>query len=278
LLSAFVILRAIAQTVDHNSKEYSFFRSRFERINRDNEKELDETFGAVSDAVKKIQSSAPNVTLGGMLALVIFEGGARLGFFNTKDDENSFNPAKRIPNVPKLDASLPFSQQPLARYSYQFGIVPIHTSIFRPCVAGTQPARKLFDKIAQQQGFAPTADQLASVKKEFDEVCKKARSPVADEPRTVDFYILNAHAKFDVPVNRVGGDSTHISNFPLYSPRVTTPFFFAAIAAHAKQTTSDKDAICLWGGGDKNYCNEVRQTQILAPWKKFAAPLPASNP
>jgi hypothetical protein len=269
LLIGFSVPPGEAQAV-HNSKEYSFFRVRFEQVNADKEKDLNETFDAVSEAVKDIQRSAPNVTLGGMLALVIFEGGARLGFFNTKDAENSFNPAKRIPNVPKLDSGVPFSQQPLARYSYQFGIVPIHTSIFRPCLAGTQHARKLFDTIAQQQGFAPTTNQLASVRKEFDQVCQKAHKPIADGPRAVDFYILNAHTRFAVPVNRVGGDVGHISDFPLYAPRVTTPFFFAAILAHANQNTDDRAAICLWGGGDKNYCNAARQNQILAPWSRYA--------
>jgi hypothetical protein len=264
----------LAQEIDRNSKEYSFFRSRFERINGNRGKDLNETFKAVSDGIKQIQLSAPRVTLGGMLSLVLFESGGRLAFFNTKDSENSFNPVLPIPNVPKLESGMPFSQQPLARYSYQFGIVPIHTSIFRPCLAGTQRARKLFDSLAKQQGFQPSVDQLASVKEEFNQVCTKARRPVADEARAVDYYILNAHSKFGVPINRAGGDVTHLGQFPLYWPRVTTAFFFAAILARANQTTDDRSAICIWGGGDKSYCNEAKQSQILAPWKKFAG----SNP
>lgn len=64
LLSALSVPQAGAQGVDHKSKEYSFFRSRFERVNGGaKEKELNETFDAIFDAVKEIQRSSPNVTL-----------------------------------------------------------------------------------------------------------------------------------------------------------------------------------------------------------------------
>src|SRR5580704_16233122 len=123
--------RVVAQTVERNSKEYCFLRRAFERtngiknheLNADQQKELDETFDAVSDTTKEIQRLAPGVTLGGMLSIVIFESGVRPRFFNTRDKENSFSPDRKN-NLPKLDATKePFWQQPLARYSYQFGII-----------------------------------------------------------------------------------------------------------------------------------------------------------
>ena len=181
---------------------HCFLRKAFERtngiktqlLNAAQQKELDETFSAISDTVKEIQRSAPNVTLGGMLAIVRFESGVRPGFFNTRDKENSYSPDRKN-KLPKLDPTKkPYWQQPLARYSYQFGIIPIHTSIFRPCLAATRAARLRFDNLAKQQGFAPTADQLASIRPDFEEVCQKAQSPVPDEPRAVNYFMLNAHS------------------------------------------------------------------------------------
>ena len=138
-----------AEAVERDSREYAFVRANFERVNGgDKQEELNEAFDAISEAVKGIQRFAPQVSLGGMLALVMYESEMRLGFFNTRDKENAFNPSKRIPYVPKLDPHVPFWQQPLGRYSYQLGMVPIHTSNFRPCVAGTQDARRRFDRMA----------------------------------------------------------------------------------------------------------------------------------
>jgi hypothetical protein len=278
--------RVVAQTVDRNSKEYCFLRESFrhtnvgkhKELNGDQQKELDETFDAISDTVKQIQRSAPNVTLGGMLAIVKFESGVRPGFFNTKDEENSFSPDRKN-KLPKLDANKkPYWQQPLARYSYQFGIIPIHTSIFRPCLGATQAARLRFDTLAKQQGFAPTTDQWASIRPDFDEVCQKAQRPVRDEPRAVDYVILNSHSKFGVPKDSVGGDTIdHINAFPLYWPRVTTPFFFLAILMQKDKVTDDNSALCIWGGGDQSYCKETKQSQIFGPWNSFSCPVRAAR-
>lgn len=277
--------RVVGQTVERNSKEYCFLRRTFERtngiknheLNADQQKELDDTFDAVSDTTKEIQRLAPGVTLGGMLSIVVFESGVRPAFFNTKDNENSFNPEKKN-KLPKLNANEPFWQQPLARYSYQLGIIPIHTSIFRPCVRGTQAARLRFDNLAKEQGFAPAADQLVSIRQEFEEVCQKAQSPVPDEPRAVDYVILNAHSKFGVPKNSSGGDVVHLSSFPLYWPRVTTPFFFLSILTQKDKVTDDESALCVWGGGDHSYCQDTKQKNIFRPWKSFSCPVRAPKP
>jgi hypothetical protein len=274
--------RVVGQTVERNSKEYCFLLRAFERtngiknheLNADQQKELDDAFDAVSDTTKEIQRLAPGVTLGGMLSIVVFESGVRPAFFNTIDNENSFNPDRKN-KLPKLDANEPFWQQPLARYSYQVGIIPIHTSIFRPCVRGTQAARLRFDNLAKEQGFAPAADQLASIRQEFEEVCHKAQSPVPDEPRAVDYVILNAHSKFGVPKNSSGGDVVHLSSFPLYWPRVTTPFFFLSILTQKDKVTDDESALCVWGGGDHSYCQETKQKKIFGPWKSFSCPVRA---
>jgi hypothetical protein len=269
LLTAF----ARGQGPDRRSPEYDFFRARFEQVNgKDKENELNETFDTISSAVKELQESGRHVTLGGMLALVIFESGARVGFFNTRDAENSFNPKKSIPNVPKLDpAIVPFWQQALARYSYQLGILPVHTGNFRPCVAGTQQARNDFDKVARDGGFAPTADQLLAIQTEFDTVCRKALKPVKDRPKAIDYYVINVHKSFGVPTNSVGKDVEHSSRYPLYSPRVTVSFFFAGIRAAKPPLTDDRAGICAWGGGDKSYCNPATQDKVLKRWTDFSS-------
>jgi hypothetical protein len=142
---------------------HCFLRKAFKRtngiktqlLNAAQQKELDETFSAISDTVKEIQRSAPNVTLGGMLAIVRFESGVRPGFFNTRDKENSFS-SDRKNKLPKLDPTKkPYWQQPLARYSYRFGIIPIHTSIFRPCLAATRAARLRFPHLCAWRSTMP---------------------------------------------------------------------------------------------------------------------------
>jgi hypothetical protein len=266
--SVLVAGATLVEAAERDSREYAFFRAQFERVNgSERQKELNETFDAIAEAVTDIQRRAPQVSLGGMIALIMHESGLRLGFFNTKDKENSFSPDKKLPHVPKLDRKVkPFGRQPLARYSYQFGVVPVHTSNFRPCITPTQDRRKRFDKLAYDDGFAPTAAQLASIRQEFEQVCKKARSPVTDQPRAVDYYILTAHSQFGVPMDRAGGDLHRLGDYPLYWVRATTRFFFDGIRAEAQQTTNDRDAICIWGGGDPSFCDTKKQNQILQSW------------
>lgn len=241
-------------------REYAFFRAAFERRNGTvHQNDLDRTFKEVVIAVERLQRCAPKITLGGMLSLVIFESGARLAFYNTKDQENSFRK--------RLRADLPFWQQPFARYSYQFGIVPVHTSILRPCMPGTQPLRKAFDEAALRAGFTPSEKDLESVRPEFDEVCGKViQSRVPDKPRAVDYYILNSHRDFDVPKNSSGSDLKNLGRFPFFTPAVTTPLFFHEMETDCRTIQDDGAAICAWGGGDKSYCTKERQDAILASW------------
>jgi hypothetical protein len=109
---------------------HCFLRKAFERtngiktqlLNAAQQKELDETFSAISDTVKEIQRSAPNVSLGGMLAIVTFESGVRPGFFNTRDKENSFSPDRKN-KLPKLDPTKkPYWRSPLHDRAISLGL------------------------------------------------------------------------------------------------------------------------------------------------------------
>jgi hypothetical protein len=248
--------------------ERAFFQASFERANGKTDREaMDAAFSAVVATVENIQRRAPNVTLGGMLSLIVFESGAKRDFYNTRDAENSFKK--------RLDKWRPFAEQPFARYSYQFGLVPVHTSLLRPCMPGTQATRAAFDRAADAAGFKPDATQLAALRAEFDEVCSKVlRGAVKDAPRAADYYVLNSHRTFGVPTNGAGSDrqNSHAKDFALYSPRVTTPLFFFTIAAEAgKRVLDDRSAICVWGGGDKTYCDLALQDRILAAWTRYSS-------
>lgn len=268
---------AVPAQNQRNSVEYAFFQTYFQRANQradgvHREKELNEAFQAISDNVAEIQRFAPNVTLGAMLSLIVYESGDKLAFYNTRDSENSFDPGKKLPGVPKLAPGRPFWRQPLARYSYQLGLVPIHMSNFRPCIAGTQSARKSFDTLAQAQGIAPTTRQLASVQQDFAEVCQKALKPVEDHVQSVDYFILAAHTVFNVPKDNSGSDLDELESYPLYFVRITTPLFFIEIlnGAKAGRITDDSSAIFRWGGGDPPHKQSEKQARILRDWTQFS--------
>ena len=203
--------------------KFSYFKRSFERANgQGHDQQLEQTFSAIKTSVDRLRQLTPGVTLGGMLSLVIYESGARLAFFNTLDSQNYF---KR-----KLNRRRPFSEQPPALYSYQFGIVPVHTSLFRPCIPGTQEMRRRFDTLAREAGFNLSDREIGSIATEFEVVCRTVRGRKApDAPGAVDYYILNAHGLFGVPPNKVGRDLAHLATFPFYSARVTTSLFFSEI-------------------------------------------------
>src|SRR5205823_4296753 len=98
-----------------------------------------------------LQKSGANISLGGMLALLMYEGQGRLAHYNTRCSENSY------------DKSAECWTNPKARYSYQLGLGAVHTSNFHPCrPPGGHPIRKHFEDIARAESFAPTDEQLTS--------------------------------------------------------------------------------------------------------------------
>jgi hypothetical protein len=131
------------------SCEYGFFSSYFDKDNGATFAALrDATFLHLVSQVSSLQACGSKITLGGMLSLLIFEGGgAKVAFFNDRCAENSYDKSAACWNNPK------------ARYSYQYGLAPVHTSNFHPCadVAYTSKMRARLAKAMGDAGFAPSA-------------------------------------------------------------------------------------------------------------------------
>jgi hypothetical protein len=106
------------------------------------------------------------------------------------------------------------------------------------------------------------------IKTEFEMVCHKALRPIDDRPKSIDYYIINAH-RLGVPVNGTGGDKVHSNEYPLYRANLTAAFFFRDILAAKNRVKDDRSAICAWSGADKGYCAEAKQTQMLQAWMNF---------
>jgi hypothetical protein len=258
-----------ASDIDRNSAEYRFFRHGFLRANNaELADQIDPAFAAITAQVQEIQKAAPGVTLGGMLSLVLYESGDEAAYFDTVDKENSFKD--------RLKDDRPFADQPLALYSYQFGLVPIHTSIFRPCLKGTEEARTLFAELAAAHGFRPSASDLESVRPQWVEACRESKRVHAEQsgPEVVDYYVLACHTTFHVPANarrqrKAPVSAAEIQGFPLYSVDVTAPLFFSGIKHAGAAVSSDEDAIRVWGGGNKSYGTPAKQAAMLAAWRTF---------
>ncbi len=146
-------------------------------------------------------------------------------------------------------------------------------SNFRPCLAGTQPARKRFEALLSQvPGISVTLEQLNSVKEDFEKVCQTARKPMKDQVLAVDYFILAAHTDFHVPTNSAGSDVQELKNYPFFFSRITAPLFFSTILSAASgpraTVTDDSSAIVAFAGGDPSYAK--RAIQILQPWTDFS--------
>ncbi|MEO7092804.1 MAG: hypothetical protein ABI175_06105, partial [Polyangiales bacterium] len=85
------------------SCEYAFFSSYFDRDNGKGHGALrDSTFTFVVEQVKALQSCGAKITLGGMLSLMIYEGGgAKIAFFNDRCAENSYDKSAACWTNPK---------------------------------------------------------------------------------------------------------------------------------------------------------------------------------
>lgn len=261
---------AFGQGPPGDSAEFRFFESAFLKANGPgHERKRDEAYAAISRSVSALRAKSAKVTLGGMLALIRFESGFRIGFYNTKCSENDFRQRLKIAEM--------CWDEPLARYSYQIGIVPVHTSNFRPCHIGTVRARAEAEKLFDANQISINQNELDSVRLQFDDVCSSVaqsnRLQKPSRPQRIDYFILKAHERYGIPTDCASGRSTCVAkegqmdtSYPLFSPAVTTGLFFLEIADKASTIGCDAEAICVWGGLNGSYC---RQSQILAPWRSI---------
>jgi hypothetical protein len=235
--------------------EYAFFQQYFDRDNGVAYALLrDETFAYVDQQVKALQACGAKITLGGMLSLMIYEGGgAKIAFFNDRCAENSY------------DSSATCWNTPLARYSYQYGLAPVHTSNFHPCadVTYTSMMRARLAKAIANAGYAPSSAAIAGVTADLHTFCPSST------PTVVDYYILTAHSAFGVPKSATGNDLANAGKFPFFEPRVVIDLFFAAISGNCTALTSDNAAIGVFGGADASYRTAAKQAQILSLWETY---------
>jgi hypothetical protein len=244
--------------------EYAFFKKYFDRDNGPSYAALrDQTFAYIDQQVKTLNACGGGVTLGGMLSLMIYEGGgAKVAFFNDLCSENSY------------DASATCWTDPKARYSYQYGLAPVHTSNFHPCadVAYTSKMRARLAKAIADAGFAPSAAAIAGVASDLHTFCPSST------PTVVDYYILTTHSAFGVPKDSTGNDLANAGKYPFFTPRVVIDLFFAEISGSCSSLTSDAAAIAVYGGSDASYRTTAKQQQILALYSDFASQNPGVCP
>ena len=238
--------------------EYAFFKRYFDKDNGPSYAALrDATFMHVVDRVAALDACGAKITLSGMLALMIYEGGgARVAFYNDRCAENSY------------DKSASCFTNPKARYSYQYGLAPVHTSNFHPCadVAYTSKMRARLEKAITDAGFSPTAAEIASVAADVHTFCPGVT------PTLVDYYIVSTHAVFAVPKDGTGNDLKNAGKFPFFSPRVVIDLFFDEISAGGcAALSSDNQAIAIFGGSDASYKDPAKQASILKLYGDFKA-------
>ncbi|MBN2360893.1 MAG: hypothetical protein JXR83_15665 [Deltaproteobacteria bacterium] len=237
--------------------EFEFFRHYFERDNGTAFTALrDASFLHIVQRQRALLQCGAHTTLGGLLSLMVYEGaGAKIAFYNDLCSQNSYNSSSTCWTVPK------------ARYSYQFGLAPYHTSNFHPCadVGWTSRMRARLAAALEAAGFSPSADDVASVTADLHTFCPNAT------PTAVDFYILTVHSRFGVPTNSTGNDLPHAGTFPFFTPRVVIDLFFDTLEAACASLTSDEAAIGVYGGGDDSYRTPSKQAEILSLWRNYRA-------
>lgn len=240
--------------------EWAFFRKYFDKDNGAALADLrDGSFAHIVEKVKELQACGAKITLGGMLSLMIYEGGgAKVAFFNDRCAENSY------------DKSATCWTNPKARYSYQYGLAPVHTSNFHPCadVAYTSKMRARLAKAITDAGFSATAAEIASVDAQVKTFCPSSTAAL------VDYFILVPHAKFGVPTDGTGNDLKNAGKYPFFSPRVVIDLFFATLAGSCATLDSDETAIAVFGGADASYKTAAKQATILKLWKDFRTSCP----
>lgn len=237
--------------------EHALFSKYFDRDNGTGLAALrDASFTYIAEQVDTLHACGAQVSLGGMLSLMIYEGGgAKVAFFNDRCAENSYDSSTTCFNNPK------------ARYSYQYGLAPVHTSNFHPCadVAYTSKMRAKLATAITNAGFTATAAEIAAIDSQVKQFCPSKTAEL------VDYFIVTAHSQFGVPTNTTGNDLTHAAQFPFFTPRVVIDLFFAEVSGSCPTLTSDEAAIGVFGGADTSYRTPSKQSTILQLWRDFKA-------
>lgn len=255
-----VVRADLTVTIEPDSCEDRFFLAQFAKHNTAPAgtslfEPREDALAAVKAYVQKLNACGAKVTLGNVMALLLYEGALRVGAYNTLCEENSYN--KTATNC---DAD------PEALYSYQFGLGAIHTSNFHPCKGGawTQKMRSMLLSQMSQAGFSTASSLLtADQKSRFAQVCPSTT------PSAVDHYLLGAHAAYGVPKDATGNHLAGYGKFPLFDPAISIALSLYPIEASCAKITDDRAAIAAWGGGDSSYATPAKQDQIMASWKGF---------
>ena len=257
--SADLTVTPLAESCDE-----AFFVREFDDHNEDPSGALDlpamreRALDALRAEIAALEACGANVTLGGMTALLLYESALRVGAYNTRCEENSYNRT-----ATDCDAD------PEALYSYQLGLGALHTSNLHPCRGGawTRGMRERFLAAAAAAGFE-TGDDLVTpaVADRFAAVCPDA------SPSAVDYYLLSVHDVFGVPRDGAGNHLPAVGEFPLFTPAVSIHLAFSEIAASCADIADDRDAIRAFGGADSRYGDRDLQDRILASWTSFACP------
>lgn len=237
--------------------EHAFFASYFDRDNGSAYAALrDTSFTHIVDQVDALHACGAQITLGGMLSLMIYEGGgAKIAFFNDRCAENSY------------DTSATCYDNPKARYSYQYGLAPVHTSNFHPCADVTYTSR-MRDRLATAitaAGFSATSTEIASVDSQVKTFCPSSTATL------VDYFILTTHSQFGVPTDTTGNNLPNAGVYPFFTPRVVIDLFFDMLSGSCASLTSDEAAIAVFGGGDTSYQTASKQAAILKLWRDYQA-------
>lgn len=253
----------ITITIEPDACEDLFFVAQFDAHNEDSSGAIDlmalreGALEAIRSAVADMQACGAGVTLGGMMSLLLYEGGLRVAAFNTRCEENSYNPT-----------GTDCDTDPEALYSYQFGLGAIHTSNFHPCKGGayTQGMRQAFIDEAAAAGYDTSASLMTGVlESRFQQVCP------GSESSAVDFFLLGAHDVFGIPRDGSGNHLDGYGSFPLFEPRVSIRLSFRELLGSCGSIVNDRDAIEIFGGNDSSYGDPAKQDDILALYESWAA-------
>ncbi|MBN1770391.1 MAG: hypothetical protein JXB32_03950 [Deltaproteobacteria bacterium] len=250
-------------TVAPDSCEVRFFVSEFDEHNTDPTGTVDlaalrETaLAAVLAAVEELRACGAEVTPGPMISLLLWESGLRVGHYNTRCEENSYNRTETDCDVVAE-----------ALYSYQLGIGGFHTSNLHPCKDRTYTSRMRtrFLELAAAAGYPVDAGLVTpALAARFHEVCP------SDEPTAIDYYILGAHDVFGIPRDGQGNHLAAYGATPFFEPAVSIGITFREISASCASIDSDREAIEAFGGADASYGTPAVQDAILRAWVEFSA-------
>ncbi len=224
----------------------------------------DRSFRDIRDHVAKLNARGAHITVEGVLALLVFETEARVTYYNDRCEQNSFFKKARCWSIPK------------ARYSYQYGLGAIHTSLFNPCNPNPATRRRMNDLLREHR-FVPTAADIDSVRPELRRVCAISACTrgvcAKTEPDAVDYYILKAHEKFEIPPNSESEKKNvppTAAPFPFFSPEISIDLFFTEIGSKPQQLPDDRAMIVAFGSGDAYYRNKKHQSAMLGKYTSYS--------